>query len=70
MIICESIEFVESLQMEMGRSCVHVDLLQLLNESFGMTILQANQLLSLQAGIYALVLAYMWIVKGVSKVDE
>ncbi|RKG29111.1 hypothetical protein [Acinetobacter tianfuensis] len=70
MIICESIEYVESLQMDMGRSCVHVDLLQLINESVGITMSQANDLLALQASIYTLILAYMWLVKGVSKVDE
>lgn len=70
MVICESIEYVDALQMDMGRSCVHLDLLQLINESVGITILQANELLSLQAAIYALILGYMWIVKGISKVDE
>lgn len=70
MIVCESIEYVEALQMDMGRSCVHLDLVQLINESVGITITQANELLALQAAIYALILAYMWMVKGVSKVDE
>ncbi|WP_119686961.1 hypothetical protein [Acinetobacter ursingii] len=67
MIVCESLEYVESVAAEMGRSCVHLDLLSMIN-SF-MTVTQANQLLALEAGIYAAMLAYVWVVRGSNKID-
>ena len=68
MIICESIEFVESVGSEMGRSCIHLDLLTMIN-SF-MTVSQANQLLALEAGIYAIMICYVWVVTGSRKIDD
>lgn len=70
MIICESKEYIDSIAQEVGVSCIDLNLLQIINESVGITISQANDLLSLQAGIYALILSYMWVVVGVRKVDD
>ncbi|RZG42855.1 hypothetical protein [Acinetobacter wuhouensis] len=67
MIICESLEYVESVAQEMGRSCVHLDLFTMLN-SF-MTVTQANQILALEAVIYAVMISYVWVVKGSQKID-
>lgn len=68
MIVCESIEYVESLSAEVGRSCIHLDLLSLINTF--MTVSQANQLLGLEAVIYAAMISYAWIVSGSKKIGE
>lgn len=70
MIICESKQYIEELVAEVGVSCVQLNLLQVIEESFGITITQASQLLGLQAAIYALILGYMWMVRGTKSINE
>ena len=68
MIVCESLEYVDAVAAEVGRSCIHLDLLTLINNFI--TIDQANVLLGAQAGIYATMLIYVWVYRGASKIDD
>lgn len=65
MIVCESIEYLDALAADVGRSCIQLDLFSLLNTF--VTVTQANQILALEAGIYAIMISYVWIVKGSKK---
>lgn len=67
MIVCESIEYLDALAADVGRSCIQLDLFSLLNTF--VTVTQANQILALEAGIYAIMISYVWIVKGSKKID-
>lgn len=70
MIICESKQYIEELAMEVGISCIQLNLLQIIDESLGITVTQAGQVLALQSAIYALVLGYMWLVKGTKTIND
>jgi len=70
MIICESKQYIEELAMEVGISCIQLNLLQIIDESLGITVTQAGQVLALQSAIYALILGYMWLVKGTKTIND
>lgn len=66
MIICESLEYVELLASDVGRSCVNISIASLIDQYF--TMGSVFEFLKAQWGIYTVILAYRWSRYGLLKV--
>lgn len=66
MIICESMEYVELLASDVGRSCVQISIFSLLDQYF--TMGAVIDFLKAQWGVYTVILAYRWSRYGLLKV--
>lgn len=58
MIICDSTQYVEQLQAEVGISCAHVDLISALDHV--LTMQSVFEFLQIQWGLYGMFLVFAW----------
>jgi hypothetical protein len=65
MIICESIQFVEELQADVGISCAHFDLIQQLDHLITMS--SVFEFIQIQLGIYTVILIFSWSKHGLKR---
>jgi hypothetical protein len=65
MIICESIQYVEAVAADVGLSCVRISIFSLLDQYF--TMRSVIEFITLQWGIYTVILVFAWSKYGLLK---
>lgn len=66
MIICESIQYVDAVSAEVGISCVRISIFSLLDQY--LTMRSVYEFITLQWGVYTVILVFAWSKYGLLKV--